>query len=93
MAKPTYFLTNCTTAWVFHRLQNLHPFNVLYESLHSIFYAPLLFFLCNQILWVWNCLNVSILTTYFHKIFTMKTVFSALSYCAIFQSKNFLSLP
>ena len=51
MAKPTYFLRNCAIVfgWVFHRLcKNLRPFNVLYESLRSTFYALLLFFSHNQ---------------------------------------------
>ena len=46
-AESTYFLGNCAIVfgWVFHRLcNNLRPFNVLYESSSSTFYAPLLFF-------------------------------------------------
>ena len=52
MVKSTYFLRNCAIVfgWVFHRLcKNLPPFNVLYESLRSTFWAPLLFFSHNQI--------------------------------------------
>ena len=63
MAKPSYFLTNCAIVfgWVFHRLcKNLRPFNVLCESLRSIFYAPLLFFSRNQIFHVWNSLSIYI---------------------------------
>ena len=80
MAKPTYSLTNCAIVfgWGFHRLCKIYVSNVLYESLRSIFYAPLLFFSRNQILRLWNCLNISISTPYFQKIFAMKTVFSAL---------------
>jgi len=55
MAEPTYFLRNCAFVfgWVFHRLcKNLRPFNVLYESLRSTFYAH------NQIFLVWNSLSI-----------------------------------
>ena len=61
MAKPNYFLRNCAIVfgWVFHRLcKNLRPFNVLYESLRSTFYALLLFFSHNQIFPVWNSLSI-----------------------------------
>ena len=61
MAKPNYFLRNCAIffGWVFHRLcKNLRPFNVLYESLRSTFYALLLFFSHNQIFPVWNSLSI-----------------------------------
>ena len=61
MAKPTYLLRNCAIVfgWVFHRLRkNLRPFNVLYESLRSTFYALLLFFSHNQIFPVWNSLSI-----------------------------------
>ena len=63
MAEPTNFLRNCAIVfgWVFHRLcKNLHPFNVLYESSRSTFYAPLLFFSHNviQIFPVWNFLSI-----------------------------------
>ena len=63
MAEPTHFLRNCAIVfgWVFHRLcKNLRPFNVLYESSRSTFYAPLLFFSHNviQIFPVWNSLSV-----------------------------------
>ena len=61
MAEPTYFLGNCAIVfgWVFHRLCiNLCPFNVLYESSRSTFYAPLLFFSHIQIFPAWNSLRV-----------------------------------
>ena len=61
MAKPTYFLRNCAIVfgWVFHRLcKNLRPFNLLYESLRSTFYALLLFFSHNQIFPVWNSFSI-----------------------------------
>ena len=61
MAKPTYFLRNCAIVFgcVFHRqCKNLRLFNVLYESLRSTFYAPLLFFSQNQIFPVWSSLSI-----------------------------------
>ena len=76
MAKPTYFLRNCAIVfcWVFHRLcKNLRPFNVLYESLRSTFYALLLFFLHNIRFFLFGILLVCTWKTYFQKIFTMKT--------------------
>jgi len=68
MAEPTYFLRNCAiifvklcnlVAFFIYRLcKNSRPFNVLYESLRSTFYAPLLFFSHNQIFPVWNSLSI-----------------------------------
>ena len=60
-AESTYFLGNCAIVfgWVFHRLcNNLRPFNVLYESSSSTFYAPLLFFSHIQIFRVWDSLRI-----------------------------------
>ena len=77
MTKATYFLTNCTIAfgWVFHRLCKIFClFNVVCESLSSIFYAPLLFRTIR--FFPVGILLASKWTTYFHKIFAMKTVFS-----------------
>ena len=61
MAKPTYFLRNCAIVFgcVFHGpCKNLRPFNVLYESLRSTFYALLLLFSHNQVFRVWNSLSI-----------------------------------
>ena len=81
MAKPTYFLTSCAIGfgWLFHRLCEIYDPLTFFTNLHAaFFYAPLLFFSRNQILRVWNSFtDVSISTTYFHKIFAMKTAFSA----------------
>ena len=88
MAKPTYFLRNCALVFgcVFHRLcKNLRPFNVLYESLRSTFYALLLFFSHNQI-FLFGILLVSTWKTYFHKIFTMNTGLKVLSYFIPFRA-------
>ena len=66
MAEPTYFYRNYAIVfgWVFHR--QCKNFNVLYEYLRSVFfYAPLLFFLHNQIFPIWNSLSI-----YMEKLFS-----------------------
>ena len=79
MAKHTYFLRDCANGfgWVFHRLcKNLRPLSVLYElyavlitrqyySFRTIRFSP------------FGVPLVSTWTTYFHKIFAMRTVFKA----------------
>ena len=73
MAKPTYFLTNCALVfgWVFHRLSKIYVPLKFFTNLYAVF------FYAQSNLTHLEFFIVSISTTYFHKIFTMKTVFRA----------------
>ena len=88
MAKPTYFLRNCAIVfgYVFHRLcKNLRPFNILYESLRSTFYALLLFFSHNQIFPVWNSLSIHMENLFSQNIHDEDRVKGALILCYLLE--------
>ena len=88
MAKPTYFLRNCAIVFgcVFHRLcKNLRPFNVLYESLRSTFYALLLFFSHNQIFPFWNSLSIYMENLFSQNIHDEDRVKGALILCYLLE--------
>ena len=88
MAKPTYFLRNCAIVFgcVFHRLcKNLRPFNVLYESLRSTFYALLLLFSHNQIFPVRNSLSIYMEELFSQNIYDEDRVKGALILCLLLE--------
>ena len=84
MARPTYFLTNCTILFGWGVFIDCVK---IYESLRGIFYVPLLFFSHNQIFPVWVSLSICMENLFSQNIRDEDSMLGVLILCHLLDKK------